>query len=131
MCEPQSHSKDFMLDPLIAHVPLKKSKIEAMASHRFATPTYCGDIYIAMTKGADPLNAKGQLRRLSPAEPSHAMLIAIRRDVDNGDEATLERWKRIVLSTTMIFQDFENNDAFHFAHVQLRENPGCHALNHD
>ncbi len=120
-----------MLDPLIAHVPLKKRKIEQMASSRFATPCYGGDIHIAMANGANPLELKGNLRRLSPAEPSHAMLIAIRRDVDIGDEATIERWKRIVLSTSMILQEFENNDAFHFAHVQLRENPGCNALNHD
>ncbi len=118
-----------MLDPLVAHVPVKKSKIEQMATTRFATPTYCGDIYIAMTKGANPLDEKGHLRRLSPAEANHAMLIAIRRDVDVGDEATLDRWRRICLSTTMIFQVLENNDAFHFAHVQLRENPGFVALN--
>ena len=34
-----------------------------------------------------------RLRRLSPAEPVRAMLMAIRRDVDIGDEATLLRWK--------------------------------------
>lgn len=116
--------QDFMLDPLVSHTPVKKSKMENMAATRFKTPAYCADISIAMSKGGDPLKMKGSLRRLSPAEPSHAMIMAIRRDVDGGDERTILEWKRICLSTTMIFTEFENNDAFHFAHVQLRENPG-------
>lgn len=152
--------QDFGLDHLIAHVPLKRNKINKLAATRFKTPTYCTDIHIAMDRGVSPFDRKGHgvgfefdfpcllllcfpppplpraigipyhptpkgnLRRLSPAEPAHAMLIAIRRDVEVGDEQVIHAWRQICLSTSMIFQEFENNEAYHFAHLQLRENPG-------
>ena len=116
--------QDFQLDTLTSHVPLKRSSMDRMASTRFAKPEHVTDIYVAMGKGDNPLNFKGRLRRLSPAEPSHAMLMAIRRDVEIGDETVIQAWKNIALGTTMVFHEFETPDEYHFAHLQLRENPG-------
>ena len=115
---------NFMLDPLVAHVPVKRKKMEHMAATRFATPTHTTDIHVAMAKNGNPFDMVGKLRMLSPAEPVHAMLMAIRRDIDIGNEEVIRHWRRISLSTCMIFQEFENSEAFHFAHLQLRENPG-------
>ena len=77
-----------------------------------------------MTTGESPLKVKGKLRVLSPVEPNHAMLIAMRHDVDIGDEPTLYKWLSICLSSPMLFKVYENNEAYHFAHLQLRENAG-------
>ncbi len=116
--------QNMMLDSLTSHVPVKRAKVQHMAATRFSTPAYGTDVHIAVRRGENPLLALGLLRRLSPAEPCHAMIMAIRRDVDADDEAKLQQWRRIVLSTTMVFRVIESADEFHFAHVQLRENPG-------
>ena len=112
-----------MLDPLVSHVPTKRKNVSNLAQTRYAEPTHCNDIHIAMPKGGDPLAMRGTLRRLSPAEPAHAMVLAMRRDVESDDEANILAWRKICLSTTMIFVEVENAEAYHFAHIQLRENP--------
>ena len=116
--------QNFALDPLTAHVPIKKAKVQHLAGTRFRQPKHLGDVIIAMAAGEIVEDKKGQLRRLSPAEHSHAMVIAIRRDIDAGDPDTIEAWRKISLSTTMVFKIVENNEEFHWQHVQLRENPG-------
>lgn len=54
-------------------------------------------------------------RRLSAPEVIHAQLLAVARDVDGGDEETLQKWLHILLSSEI---------TFHKARTQLRELPG-------
>ena len=117
--------QDFGIDHITAHLPINRAKVEAMASSKFKTPTHPADIVIACN-GVDfnPLLHRGNLRRLSPGELVHAMVIAMARDVDAGSTATLEAWRKICLTTTMLFVKCESNEDFHFKHLQLRENPG-------
>ena len=116
--------QDFAFDHLTSHIPIKRSKVEKMASSRFSTPTHCTDVHISCSAKYNPLAHKGRLRRLSPPEPVHAMLMAIRRDIDAGSAATLKAWRNICLSTCMVFEKCESNEDFHFRHLQLRESPG-------
>ena len=69
--------QSFSIDHLNAHVPIKHKKVAQMAATRFATPTHIGDIHIACSAGFNPLENKGRLRRLSPSEPVHAMIMAM------------------------------------------------------
>ena len=116
--------QDPMSGPLASHVPMKRKNVSHLAQTRYAEPTHCNDIHIAMPKGGDPLAMRGTLRRLSPAEPARAMVLAMRRDVESDGEAKILAWRKICLSTTMIFVEVEIAEAYHFAHIQLRENPG-------
>ena len=52
------------------------------------------------------------------------MIVAMRRDADANDDEAMKQWKAICLSTTMTFKIYENGEAFHFAHLQLRNDPG-------
>ena len=53
------------------------------------------------------------------------MIIAIRRDIENGEsDDTLQKWRKILLCTTMSFKIIENEKDFHFTHLQTRENAG-------
>ena len=114
----------FNIDQLQSHVPIKHKKVAQMAATRFATPTHIGDIHIACSAGFNPLENKGRLRRVSPSEPVHAMIMAMYRDIQAGDENVIEAWRDVCLSTCMVFERCENNDDFHWKHLQLRENPG-------
>jgi hypothetical protein len=93
--------QDLNCDPIVSHLPINKQKVASMAATRFAEPSWPGTIVIAVRSGENPLERKGALRRLSPPELSHALILAVARDVTEGKaKNVLERWRRILLSAT-------------------------------
>ena len=94
-----------------------------MAATRFKTPTPIS-IEIAMRNGVTPIEGK-PLRVVSPLEPIHAFLMAVRRDIEAGEEeVVLHEWLKCILSTSATFRIIENSDDYYFCHLQLREEPG-------
>ena len=112
---------DMSIDPLIAHIPIKSSRVHKLAESRFAEPVPLPAVTVAVHSAFNPLDNKGKCRRISPSEPVFACLVAIARDVDASDDARIDQWKKYLLSTSFTFRIIENNDDFVFSHMQMRE----------
>ena len=113
--------QDMSIDPLIAHIPIKTSRVYKLAESRFAQPVPLPAITVAVHSSFKPLDNKGKFRRISPSEPVFACLVAIARDVDSSDDERIDAWKKFMLSTSFTFRIIENNDDFVFTHMQMRE----------
>lgn len=74
-------------------------------------------------KKVDPA-AERPFKLISAPESLHSMVIAIRRDCDEEIKDNLIAWRRILLSTSVIFKVIENSDEMYWEHLSLREKPG-------
>ena len=90
-----------------------------------------GDVQVAVNScWADPEQAARIVisdrpyQVVSPVEKLHAVLFAIQRDMSEGHMDKLVQWKKIVLSTTMVFSIQENDEAMRWQALNLREQPG-------
>ena len=82
----------FRTDP---GVPILEQKIEEMISFYFPEPTlhFPSTIFVGVPSGLNPMDHRGGLKNLSPAEYVYALIIKIARDITNGkEEDTLRRW---------------------------------------
>ena len=119
---------NFGLDPVIAHTPIRQAQCERLAATHFEFPNYLpSDLIVAVTpkdnKKTKTWNFDPPLRVVSPMETVFAMIIAIQRDL--LDDQAMQKWRRVTLSTSMLFKaGLENEADFHWTHVQCRENPG-------
>ena len=109
------------VDPLIAHIPIKSSRINRLADTRYAEPCPLPAVTLAVTRNFNPLENKGLCRRVSPAEPVFAVLAAIARDVEAANDNRIAEWQKYARTCTFVFKVLENNDDFVFHHAQLRE----------
>ena len=113
--------QDMSIDSLIAHIPIKTSRVYKLAESRFAQPVPLPAVTVAVNSSFNPLENKGKCRRISPSEPVFACLVAIARDVDSSNDERIDAWKKFLLSTSFTFRTIENNDDFVFTHMQMRE----------
>lgn len=64
----------------------------------------------------------GELRRVSPEEVEHALLLAVSESIKEGaDEAVLREWRAVLLSVPMHFVVLNGGDALYWRAVNLRE----------
>ncbi|CAK0907973.1 unnamed protein product, partial [Prorocentrum cordatum] len=116
-----------MQNHVLVNVPINVRKINNLVDFYFQTPAQIPiEITLAVDKDEeDPLQRKGKLVRLSPAEMKDAAIIAVERDVSNGaDDEVIKQWKRVLLSATGVFFAAEHDDDRHFKANQIRENFG-------
>ena len=83
-----------------------------------------GFVTIAVNKTSDPLDplARGGLRALCPEETRHALVFAIKRDMDRN--LPVDDWLRVVLSSPVQFQAVDEVDMVWVA-TGLREKVGA------
>lgn len=121
---------DLGLDAAVSHTPVKTRKCREIADRFFAQPRHLAS---EITVGVPMAwaNAKGKqkpspgcLRRVSPAEPIHALLMAVARDVEAEELEKLDGWKEILLSCLVTFQIVETDTVCHHLNTQLREKAG-------
>ena len=86
-------------------IPLKPAAIDHLVQHYFSEPEFVPvTVQIAISRGGDPetLGKSGQLKSFTPEEMRMAIYLAIKRDIDGGEEDDkLMRWRRSLLSTTV------------------------------
>ena len=91
----------------------------------FAKPTHIpGFVTVAVNQTSDPLDplARGGLRALCPEETRHALVFAIKRDIDQN--RPVDKWRRVLLSTPVQFQAVDDVDMVWVA-TGLREKVGA------
>lgn len=116
---------------LTNHVPLRTQKIKEMAESYFKEPkplfsdpqVAVSPLWADLKKKVDPA-AERPFKLISAPESLHSMVIAIRRDCDEEIKDNLIAWRRILLSTSVIFKVIENSDEMYWEHLSLREKPG-------
>jgi hypothetical protein len=105
-------------------VPILELGITRLMEHHFCEPSpFPFPLIIAVESVShQPWNHKGGLHRASPEEIDHAFLLAVARDiVGNVDNAKLEQWRTVGLTTTMRFEVIANDDDIFWRGIQLRE----------
>ena len=98
--------------PLIAHIPIKASRSDKLANTRYADPCPPPTVTVAVTRTFNPMENKGLCKRVSPPEPVFAMLNAIARDIEAGDDDRIAAWQKYTRTCTCAFNVLENNDDF-------------------
>lgn len=96
-----------------------------MADYLFAKPNHApGFVTVAVNPSSDPLNplARGGLHAICPEETRHAMVLAIKRDIDRN--LPVDGWLRVVLSTPVQFLAVDEASATWVA-MGLREKTGA------
>ena len=91
----------------------------------FAKPNHVpGFVTVAVNETSDPLDpmANGGLRALCPEETRHALVLAIKRDMDLN--LPVDDWLRVVLSSPVHFQAVDAMDMVWVA-TGLREKVGA------
>ena len=88
-----------------------------------------GTLHMAVLGDLSPENvaARGNLKSITPEEQRHALILAIGRDIANGqsDDALL-RWRHCVLSTIVTFTKYDSDDDLFWAATNQRESIGAH-----
>lgn len=90
----------------------------------FSTPKHApGFFTVAVNQSSDPLDpvSRGGLRALCPEETRHALILAIKRDIDRN--MPVDEWRRVVLSSLVEFQKVEESEEVWVATV-IREKVG-------
>ncbi len=82
------------VDPVIAHIPIKASRIDKLANTRYADPCPLPTVTAAVTRTFNPLENKGLRGRASPPEPVFAVLVAIAHDIEAGDDDRIVAWQK-------------------------------------
>ena len=69
-----------------------------------------GLVVISVSPSSNPtcLTTRHRLRALSPEETRHAMILAIKRDIDR--QLPVDEWRRIVLTSAVQFKVVEEAD---------------------
>ena len=91
----------------------------------FEKPAHApGFIVIGVNSTSSPLNAltRGRLRAVSPEETRHALILAIKRDIDR--KLPVDEWRRIALSSPVQFEAVEEADMSWVAGA-IRESVGA------
>ena len=91
----------------------------------FSKPKHApGFFTVAVNRLSDPRDplARGGLRALCPEETRHAMVLAIKRDIDL--RLPVEEWRRVVLSSPVQFEAVDEADEVWVASV-IREKVGA------
>lgn len=108
-----------------AGVPINQQAVAALQKQFFQTATHKYPFIITVAVDAvdaDVQNDFGNLRRVSPEEGEHALLLRIAQDINEGaNEATLRVWKACLLSATMSFEILTSEDDRYWRSVNLRE----------
>ena len=120
---------DLGIDPAVAHTPIKSRKCREMADRYFSAPKHLiSEVTVACPPAwREPGQielGKQTLRRISPLEPLHALLIAVHRDVVAEDAEAIKGWKDVLLSANFCFEIAESDDSIHNSNTQLREKAG-------
>lgn len=98
--------------------PINTTRVMECSSHFFAKPQrFRFEVVLVPPASGDPtLGAK----RVSPAEPIHALLFAIARDIDkNVDKSILTAWERVLRSIPFVYKAHTTN--VRETALQLRE----------
>jgi len=91
----------------------------------FSTPKHAPGLFtVAVNQSSNPLEplARGGLRALCPEETRHALVLAIKRDIDR--KLSVDEWKVVMLSTPVQFQKVEESDEVWVA-TCIRETVGA------
>lgn len=121
---------DLALDPAVAHTAIKTRKCHEIAERYYNTPKpLISEIVVGVPKSfaqekKKVVPAPGFLRRVSPPEPLHALIMAIHKDVKEENVDKLQQWRGILLNTLLSFETVEADASLHFKNTQLREKSG-------
>ena len=118
---------DLSIDPVFAHAPVKSKRCREIADKHFSEPCHLiSNITVAVPSSWQQKPALGtqKLRRISPVEPLHTLIMAIHRDVEQENAAAISQWKEILLTTMFTLAPAESDTSVHQLHTQLRERPG-------
>ncbi|CAE7018635.1 sinIM, partial [Symbiodinium sp. CCMP2456] len=118
---------DLSIDPVFAHAPVKSKRCREIADKHFSEPCHLiSNITVAVPSCWQQKPALGtqKLRRISPVEPLHTLIMAIHRDVEQENAAAISQWREILLTTMFTLAPAENDTSVHQLHTQLREKPG-------
>ena len=121
---------DLGLDPAIAHTAIKTRKCNEIAERYYKTPKpLMSEIVVGVSqsfslKSHQVAPSPGFLRRVSPPEPLHALIMAIHRDVKSEEVEKLRQWRGILLNTLLSFEIIEKDSSLHHKNTQLRERSG-------
>ena len=123
---------DMRLGSMASSTPVRAGSVMKTAMEYYSEPgAVLGDVEVAVSScWADPEQAARIVisdrpyQVVSPVEKLHALILAIQRDISEGHLEKLVQWKKIVLSTTMVFRIQENDEALRWQALNLREQPG-------
>ena len=90
--------------------------------------TFPGPLHVAVLGDVSPVQpaARGHLKSTTPEEQRHALVIAIGRAIGSGQsDVELGKWRRLLLSTTVTFTKFDNDDDLFWAATNQRESVGA------
>ncbi|CAJ1418510.1 unnamed protein product [Effrenium voratum] len=101
-------------------VPINATAVKNLQRSHFKGPAHFdGSVAVAVPKNL--ALSFGNLRRVSPEEPEHAMLFAVRDAIRAGEaEKTLRSWRSKLLSVTIRFEIIETEQDMFFRAVNLR-----------
>ena len=104
-------------------IPINSSNVARLVAHYLETPSALPlPFVVAMKMGAEPLHAdNGHLQCVSAIELRMAVLHAVARDVQAGDEQTLQRWRCVLLSTRFVYMALDSNEEVWKQARQFRE----------
>ena len=121
---------DLTLDPAVAHTAIKTRKCNEIAERYYDVPKpLISEVVVGVPQSFchsrhHVVPAPGFLRRISPAEPLHSLIIPVHRDVVNEEHDKLQQWKKILLNTLITFEIVERDSDLHSRNCQLREKSG-------
>ena len=103
-------------------VPINATAVKNLQRSHFKGPAHFdGSVAVAVPKNL--ALSFGNLRRVSPEEPEHAMLFAVRDAIRAGEaEKTLRSWRSKLLSVTIRFEIIETEQDMFFRAVRA---PSC------
>ncbi len=89
-------------------IPIQARAIEEARLQYFRTPSLYPKVIVISSPSDrfNPMEHKGALERVTPAELTYAMVEAIRLDVDAGREDCLKAWRNMILTVSGRFQVF-------------------------
>ena len=123
---------DMRLESTASSTPVRAGSVIKTAMEFYNEPkAVLGDVEVAVnSRWADPAQAPRVVmedrpyRVVSPVEKLHAIVFAVQRDIAEGHVQKLQEWKKILLSTSMVFRIQENDEALRWQALNLRERPG-------
>ncbi|CAK0828643.1 unnamed protein product [Prorocentrum cordatum] len=106
------------------NVPINETGITDIKLHSFKTPPakLNFNVHVAFAKEMELSGSLGNLHRVSPEEPVHALLWGISDAIDrNAKPNEMRAWEELLLNVPFVFERFSNADAIVKRSIDLRE----------
>ena len=111
---------NFMRCPL-PHVPVYPARVNELLAHVQPGVLKHAVVIRSSWAGGDPTPI-GELQHVSPTEFLHAVLLKVADAITSGeDAAVLDSWKKLVLSTTVTFARFDQDEQVMAEAISMRE----------